>query len=163
MSEWITWSPCSVSCGMGSRSRERYVKQFPDDGSVCTLPTEETENCVVNEECCKVFFLLISAHTKSKFKVPLQFHWTLPLSFGLSSQQLPGYRVGWMGCLQCHLRCWQEEEGAHGKDASCRWLHLWSRGARSGEVHDARMSWVAACSWSQLSCHLLHFKSVENW
>ncbi|TKS70052.1 Spondin-1 F-spondin [Collichthys lucidus] len=49
--EWITWSPCSVSCGMGSRSRERYVKQFPDDGSVCTLPTEETEDCVVNEEC----------------------------------------------------------------------------------------------------------------
>ncbi|XP_053175102.1 spondin-1a [Scomber japonicus] len=51
MSEWITWSPCSLSCGMGTRSRERYVKQFPDDGSVCTLPTEETENCVVNEEC----------------------------------------------------------------------------------------------------------------
>lgn len=73
MSEWITWSPCSMSCGMGSRSRERYVKQFPDDGSVCTLPTEETENCVVNEECCEVFFfLLISTHSKSKFKVPLQ-------------------------------------------------------------------------------------------
>uniref|UniRef100_A0A7N8Y9D4 Spondin-1 n=1 Tax=Mastacembelus armatus TaxID=205130 RepID=A0A7N8Y9D4_9TELE len=52
MSEWITWSPCSVSCGLGTRSRERYVKQFPEDGSVCTLPTEETENCVVNEECC---------------------------------------------------------------------------------------------------------------
>eukprot|EP00066_Takifugu_rubripes_P028122 XP_011617388.1 PREDICTED: spondin-1-like isoform X2 [Takifugu rubripes] len=51
MSEWITWSPCSASCGMGSRSRERYVKQFPDDGSICTLPTEETEDCVVNEEC----------------------------------------------------------------------------------------------------------------
>ncbi|KAG5839974.1 hypothetical protein ANANG_G00211120 [Anguilla anguilla] len=41
MSEWITWSPCSVSCGMGVRSRERYVKQFPEDGSICTLPTEE--------------------------------------------------------------------------------------------------------------------------
>ena len=39
---------------MGTRSRERYVKQFPDDGSVCTLPTEETENCVVNEECCEL-------------------------------------------------------------------------------------------------------------
>uniref|UniRef100_A0A1A8UZQ3 Spondin-1 n=1 Tax=Nothobranchius furzeri TaxID=105023 RepID=A0A1A8UZQ3_NOTFU len=51
MSEWITWSPCSASCGTGTRSRERYVKQFPDDGSVCTLPTEETENCVVNEDC----------------------------------------------------------------------------------------------------------------
>uniref|UniRef100_A0A3Q1F436 Spondin-1 n=1 Tax=Acanthochromis polyacanthus TaxID=80966 RepID=A0A3Q1F436_9TELE len=51
MSEWINWSPCSMSCGAGTRSRERYVKQFPDDGSVCTLPTEETENCVINEEC----------------------------------------------------------------------------------------------------------------
>lgn len=51
MSEWITWSPCSVSCGMGMRSRERYVKQFPEDGSVCMLPTEETEKCTVNEEC----------------------------------------------------------------------------------------------------------------
>ncbi|XP_054555363.1 spondin-1 [Talpa occidentalis] len=51
MSEWITWSPCSISCGMGMRSRERYVKQFPEDGSVCTLPTEETEKCTVNEDC----------------------------------------------------------------------------------------------------------------
>lgn len=53
MSEWITWSPCSISCGTGTRSRERYVKQFPEDGSVCTLPTEETEKCTVNEECCE--------------------------------------------------------------------------------------------------------------
>ncbi|XP_030644468.1 spondin-1b [Chanos chanos] len=51
MSEWISWSPCSASCGMGMRSRERYVKQFPEDGSICTLPTEEIEKCVVNEEC----------------------------------------------------------------------------------------------------------------
>uniref|UniRef100_A0A669CDN4 Spondin-1 n=1 Tax=Oreochromis niloticus TaxID=8128 RepID=A0A669CDN4_ORENI len=58
MSEWITWSPCSVSCGAGTRSRERYVKQFPDDGSICTLPTEETENCVVNEECYTIPCLL---------------------------------------------------------------------------------------------------------
>lgn len=54
MSEWITWSPCSQSCGIGTRSRERYVKQFPDDGSLCTLPTEETDRCVVNEDCCEL-------------------------------------------------------------------------------------------------------------
>uniref|UniRef100_A0A8C7YQK0 Spondin-1 n=1 Tax=Oryzias sinensis TaxID=183150 RepID=A0A8C7YQK0_9TELE len=58
MSEWITWSPCSMSCGAGIRSRERYVKQFPEDGSLCTLPTEETENCVVNEECYTIPCLL---------------------------------------------------------------------------------------------------------
>uniref|UniRef100_A0A8C5D2I6 Spondin-1 n=1 Tax=Gouania willdenowi TaxID=441366 RepID=A0A8C5D2I6_GOUWI len=51
MSEWISWSACSVSCGMGMRSRERYVKQYPEDGSLCQLHTEETEKCVVNEEC----------------------------------------------------------------------------------------------------------------
>uniref|UniRef100_A0A8C6S9J9 Spondin-1 n=1 Tax=Neogobius melanostomus TaxID=47308 RepID=A0A8C6S9J9_9GOBI len=51
MSEWISWSPCSVSCGMGMRSRERYVKQYPEDGSLCQFHTEETEKCVVNEEC----------------------------------------------------------------------------------------------------------------
>ncbi|XP_075879669.1 spondin-1a [Nelusetta ayraudi] len=51
MSEWVAWSPCSASCGTGSRSRNRYMTQFPDDGSPCSLPTEETENCVVNEEC----------------------------------------------------------------------------------------------------------------
>ncbi|XP_055795605.1 spondin-1-like [Salvelinus fontinalis] len=51
MSEWINWSPCSVSCGMGMRSRERYIKQFPEDGSICSLNTEETEKCVVNDDC----------------------------------------------------------------------------------------------------------------
>ncbi|KAA0714627.1 Spondin-1 F-spondin [Triplophysa tibetana] len=51
MSEWITWSPCSVSCGAGVRSRERYVKQFPDDGFACTHSTEESEPCTVNDDC----------------------------------------------------------------------------------------------------------------
>ncbi|XP_046906770.1 spondin-1b [Hypomesus transpacificus] len=51
MSEWISWSPCSASCGMGMRSRERYVKQFPEDGSLCALPTDDSQKCVVNEDC----------------------------------------------------------------------------------------------------------------
>lgn len=63
MSEWITWSPCSVSCGMGTRSRERYVKQFPEDGSICTLPTEETEKCTVNEDCCENTQHMLETHT----------------------------------------------------------------------------------------------------
>ncbi|KAK2838428.1 hypothetical protein Q7C36_013242 [Tachysurus vachellii] len=51
LSEWISWSPCSATCGMGMRSRERYVKVFPEDGSSCREPTEETEKCVVNDDC----------------------------------------------------------------------------------------------------------------
>ena len=38
------------------------MKQFPDDGSVCTLPTEETETCVVNEECCEFSLLLLKSY-----------------------------------------------------------------------------------------------------
>lgn len=53
MSEWIAWSPCSATCGPGSRSRSRYMTQFPDDGSPCSLPTEETDSCLVNDECCE--------------------------------------------------------------------------------------------------------------
>uniref|UniRef100_A0A8C5CZX9 Spondin-1 n=1 Tax=Gadus morhua TaxID=8049 RepID=A0A8C5CZX9_GADMO len=52
MSEWIGWSACSASCGMGMRSRERYVQQYPEDGALCQLHTEETEKCQVNAECC---------------------------------------------------------------------------------------------------------------
>lgn len=62
MSEWITWSPCSVSCGLGMRSRERYVKQFPEDGFACTLPTEETEPCTVNEDCSEYTGLFCLAY-----------------------------------------------------------------------------------------------------
>lgn len=65
MSEWITWSPCSMSCGAGVRSRERYVKQFPDDGFACTHSTEETEPCTVNDDCCEYYFPIDSDSLKS--------------------------------------------------------------------------------------------------
>uniref|UniRef100_A0A8C7MBY7 Spondin-1 n=1 Tax=Oncorhynchus kisutch TaxID=8019 RepID=A0A8C7MBY7_ONCKI len=58
MSEWISWSPCSESCGMGMRYRERYIKQFPEDGSICSLNTEETEKCVVNDDCYTILCML---------------------------------------------------------------------------------------------------------
>lgn len=79
----------------------------------------------------------------------LRYTWATVLMFPYlclldsSSKQLSGYWVGWMGCLQRYLWSWHEEERAHGEDASCRWFHLWCRGSRGWEVHDARMSWVA--------------------
>lgn len=67
MSEWISWSACSVSCGMGMRSRERYVKQYPEDGSLCQLHTEENEKCVINDECCESVFRCCCVWTVSAF------------------------------------------------------------------------------------------------
>jgi len=50
-SPWSDWSPCSVSCGTGKRSRTRYLLDFGADASVCpTLVT--TDNCV--QSCCPV-------------------------------------------------------------------------------------------------------------
>uniref|UniRef100_UPI00358F2622 spondin-1 isoform X2 n=1 Tax=Myxine glutinosa TaxID=7769 RepID=UPI00358F2622 len=53
LSEWLPWSACSEMCGQGVRRRERYVKHYPDDGSMCKLETEETESCTVNTDCSK--------------------------------------------------------------------------------------------------------------
>jgi hypothetical protein len=73
------------------RSRERYVKQFPEDGSVCTLPTEETEKCTVNEECCE-WGCQVGGEGGSQGQ-PCNFN-----SVGLpSSQQLPDDGVGRVG------------------------------------------------------------------
>uniref|UniRef100_A0A8C4Q8H1 Spondin 1a n=1 Tax=Eptatretus burgeri TaxID=7764 RepID=A0A8C4Q8H1_EPTBU len=51
LSDWLPWSACSEMCGPGVRRRERYVKHYPDDGSMCKLETEETESCTVNKDC----------------------------------------------------------------------------------------------------------------
>ena len=73
MSEWISWSPCSASCGMGMRSRERYVKQFPEDGSLCALPTDDSQKCVVNEDCCESTRTTYThTHSHSHTKHPLK-------------------------------------------------------------------------------------------
>lgn len=117
MSEWITWSPCSISCGTGMRSRERYVKQFPEDGSVCTLPTEETEKCTVNEECCE--WGAGRGGARSQGLRPLTSPRRAP-----SSQQLPDDRVGRVGRVQRHLRDGHEEAASHGQDEPRGRLHV---------------------------------------
>lgn len=50
------------------RSRERYIKQYPEDSSLCQLQTEETEKCVVNEDCCKYFLYLCVFHISIKIQ-----------------------------------------------------------------------------------------------
>lgn len=132
MSEWITWSPCSISCGTGMRSRERYVKQFPEDGSVCTLPTEETEKCTVNEECCEW------GPGREGQARGSQGHRCDPVPLP-SSQQLPDDRVGRVGRVQCHLWDGHEEAAPHGQDEPGGRFHVQGGDVSGREVHDARV------------------------
>lgn len=69
----------------------------------------------------------------------------LPLMrFSLSSsQQLHCNRVGRVGPVQRHLRPGDEAARAHGEDAPYWRLIMQGRGDRGGEVHDARVPWVA--------------------
>lgn len=89
MSEWVAWSPCSASCGPGSRTRSRYMTQFPDDGSPCSLPTEETDGCVVNDECCEFRLSVVP---------PLTSHGSRGLSYTCPRLRLPPQRpaVAWL-------------------------------------------------------------------
>lgn len=104
MSDWITWSPCSVSCGMGTRSRERYVKQFPEDGSMCKVPTEETEKCVVNEECCKYFIHLCKIQpVAAALPKPFFFSWDL-----LANNFLCPFWIAPSSCLVTEWGEWDE-------------------------------------------------------
>ena len=45
--EWLRWSPCSMTCGGGSRSRRRYCDDpVPEnDGSPCDGEYEKTQVC----------------------------------------------------------------------------------------------------------------------
>lgn len=43
---WSDWSSCSVSCGVGLRTKKRKCLQLDNDiGSGCEGPSEETETC----------------------------------------------------------------------------------------------------------------------
>ena len=56
LSDWSEWSPCPSTCGGGTTTRRRYVKQSPiGDGYLCEA-LEETDSCNVQqcEPKCKV-------------------------------------------------------------------------------------------------------------
>lgn len=56
VTEWGEWDPCSVTCGLGMRRRERMVKMPPIDGSMCKTEVAEVEKCMM-PECRKLFCL----------------------------------------------------------------------------------------------------------
>lgn len=49
VTEWGEWDPCSVTCGIGMRRRERMVKMPPIDGSMCKTEVAEVEKCMMPE------------------------------------------------------------------------------------------------------------------
>lgn len=49
LSPWSEWGECSVSCGVGMRSRQRMLKT-PVDPSLCPDELEEVEKCM-HPEC----------------------------------------------------------------------------------------------------------------
>lgn len=52
VTEWAEWEPCSVSCGVGMRRRERMMKMEASDGSLCRVQLVEAEKCMM-PECSK--------------------------------------------------------------------------------------------------------------
>lgn len=47
VTEWGEWDPCSVTCGLGMRRRERMVKMPPIDGSMCKAEVAEVDKCMM--------------------------------------------------------------------------------------------------------------------
>ncbi|XP_041813710.1 properdin-like [Chelmon rostratus] len=49
---WLSWSPCSVTCGGGGvRKRERVCSGPPECHLACSGPSEETEKCPTHTTC----------------------------------------------------------------------------------------------------------------
>lgn len=57
VTEWGEWEPCSITCGVGMRRRERMVKMPPIDGSMCKTEVSEVEKCMMPE--CRKFQLSV--------------------------------------------------------------------------------------------------------
>ncbi|XP_052809177.1 thrombospondin-2-like [Mya arenaria] len=55
-SNWSTWTTCSVSCGNGTRVRERLCDnpQPQHNGSTCTGDYKESEDCFTGILCPKI-------------------------------------------------------------------------------------------------------------
>ncbi|XP_029698089.1 spondin-1-like isoform X4 [Takifugu rubripes] len=47
MTEWLEWEPCSTTCGLGTRRRERMIKMPSRDGSICNAEMAEVEKCMM--------------------------------------------------------------------------------------------------------------------
>ncbi|CAG14516.1 unnamed protein product, partial [Tetraodon nigroviridis] len=46
LSPWSAWSECSVTCGLGIRTRQRMLKSDPAE---CPEELEQSEKCMLPE------------------------------------------------------------------------------------------------------------------
>lgn len=63
LSPWSDWSDCSVTCGKGSRTRQRILKS-PAELGECSEELEQMEKCML-PECRELYYFSIK-HTHTR-------------------------------------------------------------------------------------------------
>ena len=65
VSNWAAWSPCSVTCGAGTKARTRHVDEY-DRGGGNECPILRTEKYCSPRECGMYFSLLMLKEAKCR-------------------------------------------------------------------------------------------------
>ena len=78
--EWTTWTMCTVSCGSGTRQRDRQCVGQAHGGELCPGPDREATAC--NEFLCPGIYILAGElYTKIVFLIANNMNFTTPCDF----------------------------------------------------------------------------------